>query len=99
MWAEYVKRVAPGKTQTEIASLAGIDQTGVSRWLNGQSVPRVESVITFARSLGRSPIEGLVAAGYLNPDEAGIAPDLQISVRELPTEELLAEIRRRVGDR
>lgn len=99
LWAEYVRRVAPGKTQAEIAALAGIDQTGVSRWLSGQSVPRVESIIRFARSLGRSPIEALVAAGYITPTEAGMSPDLRISLRELPTDELLAEIRRRVSER
>jgi transcriptional regulator with XRE-family HTH domain len=99
LWAEYVRRVAPDKAQTEIAALAGVDQTGVSRWLSGQSVPRVESVIRFARSLGRAPIEGLVAAGYITPEEAGAKPDLEISIRDLPTEALLAEIRRRVGER
>jgi transcriptional regulator with XRE-family HTH domain len=99
MWAEYVKRVAPGRNQAEIAELAGVDQTGVSRWLSGRTAPRVESVIRFARSLGRSPVEALVAAGYITPEEAGMAPDLQISSRDLATEELLAEVRRRVRDR
>lgn len=99
MWAEYVQRVAPGKNQSEIAELAGVDQTGVSRWLSGRTVPRVESVIRFARSLGRSPVEAMVAAGYITPAEAGIEPSLQISIRDLPTEGLLAEIRRRVADR
>lgn len=98
MWAEYVKRVAPGKTQSELAALAGVDQTGISRWLSGQSVPRVESIIRFARRLGRPPLEALIAAGYITPAEAGISPDIRISIRELPTDELLAEIRRRVND-
>ena len=99
LWAEYVQRLTPGKTQAEIAALAGIAQTGVSRWLSGQSAPRVDSVIRLARNLGRSPIEALVAAGYLTAEEAGIRPDLHISIREFATDELLAEIRRRVSDR
>lgn len=99
LWGEYIKRVTPGKTQVEIAYLAGVDQTGVSRWLSGTSVPRAESVIRFARTLGRPPVEALIAAGYITPEEAGISPELQISIRELPTDELLAEIRRRVDDR
>jgi len=98
-WAEYVKRVAPGAIQAEIAELAGIDQTGVSRWLAGRTVPRVESVIRFARNLQRSPIEALVAAGYLTVAEAGLDPMLEVSVRDIPTDELLAEIRRRVAQR
>ncbi len=96
-WAEYVKRVTPGMTQTEVAELAGIDQTGVSRWLAGRSVPRIETVIRFARHLGRSPIEAMVAAGYITAAEAGLDPMLEVSVRDLPTDELLAEIRRRVA--
>lgn len=99
LWAEYVQRLAPGKRQAEIAALAGIAQTGVSRWLSGHSAPRVDSVIRLARNLGRSPIEALVAAGYLTAEEAGISPALYISIREFATDELLAEIRRRVADR
>lgn len=99
MWGEYVKRVAPGMTQSGIAGIARVDQTVVSRWLSGRSIPRVESVIQFARSAGRSPIEAMVAAGYITSEEAGMTPGLQISIRELATDELLAEIRRRVTDR
>jgi transcriptional regulator with XRE-family HTH domain len=83
-------------TQVEIAATAGIDQTGVSRWLSGRSVPRIESVIRFARNLDRSPIEALVAAGYLTAEEAGVDPELEVSVRDLATDDLLAELRRRV---
>jgi transcriptional regulator with XRE-family HTH domain len=97
-WAEYVRRVTPGMTQAEIADVAGVDQAGVSRWLGGRSVPRIETAIRFARNLGRSPVEVLVAAGYLTAAEAGINPNLQISVRGLDTDVLLAEIRRRVEE-
>lgn len=99
LWAEYVKRVTPGMTQADIAAAADIDQTGVSRWLNGRTVPRMESVTRFARALGRSPVEALAAAGYITLEEAGLKPDLVISIRELATDDLVAEIRRRILDR
>jgi transcriptional regulator with XRE-family HTH domain len=99
LWAEYVRRVTPGMTQAEVAGVAGIDQTGVSRWLAGSSIPRVETAIRFARNLGRSPVEALVASGYITAAEAGVSPQLQISVRDLATDELLTEVRRRVSDR
>lgn len=98
-WAEYVKRITPSMTQSDIAAKAGVNQTVVSRWLSGRSAPRVESLIRLTRALGRSPVEALVAAGYITADEAGLRPNLQISVREIPTDDLLNEIRRRVSSR
>lgn len=98
-WAEYVQRVTPGLTQTQIAALAGVDQTGVSRWLNGSSVPRAEAVIRFARSLQRSPVEALMAAGHLSPAEVGLKPDLKPSTRGLSNDQLIAEVRRRIAER
>ena len=98
-WAEYVQRVTPGMTQTQIAALAGVDQTGVSRWLHGSNVPRAEAVIKFARALQRSPIEALMAAGHLSPAEVGLKADLKPSTRGLSNDQLIAEIRRRIAER
>jgi transcriptional regulator with XRE-family HTH domain len=86
-------------TQTQIAALAGVDQTGVSRWLHGSNVPRAESVIKLARALRRSPIEALLAAGHLSIEEVGLKPDLKPSTRELSNDQVIAEIRRRITER
>ena len=81
----------------QIAALAGVDQTGVSRWLNGTNVPRAEAVIKLARALQRSPVEALVAAGHITLTEVGLKPDLKSAIRELSDDQLIAEIRRRIS--
>ena len=70
-WGDYVRRVSGNATQVQIAETLGMDQTSVSRWLTGRIVPRAETVITVARTYSRSPVEALIAAGYLTTDEAG----------------------------
>lgn len=70
-WSEYVRRVAGSFTQMQIAEKTGLAQSSVGAWLRGQpGIPRAESVITFARTFRQSPIEALVAAGYLSVEEA-----------------------------
>lgn len=95
-WAEYVRRVTRSMSQTEIANRSGVAQTAISRWLRGDTgAPRAESVVAFARAIGKPPLEALIAAGYLEPREAGDTASVQSSIREFTTDELLNELRRR----
>lgn len=95
-WAEYVRRVTRSMSQTEIAEKSGVAQTAVGRWLRGDTgAPRAESVVAFARAVGKPPIEALIAAGYLEPDEACGIASVQSSIRDFTTDELLNEVRRR----
>ena len=64
-WAAYMRRVTAGATQVQIAEQTGIEQTSISRWLLGKNRPRAELVIQFARAYNHSPVEALIAAGYL----------------------------------
>ena len=93
-WPQYVRKVAGLRKQEEIAELTGLSQATVSAWLRGApGLPRAETVIAFARGFSRSPVEALVAAGYLQSDEASVkarTPLLEYSDREL-----LDELRRR----
>jgi transcriptional regulator with XRE-family HTH domain len=68
-WTAYVRRVTEGLPRRDIAAAAGIHVSGVSRWLSGESQPSAEKVISFARGLHQSPIQALVAAGYLEPTD------------------------------
>lgn len=95
-WAEYVRRVTRSMTQTQIAEKTGVAQTAIGRWLRGETgAPRAESVVAFARAVGKPPVEALIAAGYLHPDEVAATASVQSSVREFTTDELLNEVRRR----
>lgn len=93
-WSEYVRRVSAGHTQIQIAAKTGLAQTNVGRWLRGEpGVPRAESVIAFARAFHESPVEALVAAGYLTAEEAGRTE--RTPLNRYSRDELFDELRNR----
>lgn len=92
-WSEYVKRVAAGMTQVQIAERTNLAQSAISRWLRGDTeTPRAEYVVDFARSFSRNPIEALIAAGYVTADEAGARLDIKTPLREYSNYELAQEL-------
>jgi transcriptional regulator with XRE-family HTH domain len=97
-WWRYVVTVTGNATQKDIASATGIDQSSISRWQRGTNTPRAEAVVAFARAYGRSPVEALVAAGYLSPTELGVVEMTTLTgdLSRASIDSLLSEIRRRV---
>lgn len=51
-----------GKSQSELASLGGVDPANVSRWINGQSRPDREAIGRFALALPHSEGTALMIA-------------------------------------
>jgi transcriptional regulator with XRE-family HTH domain len=97
-WWQYVATVTGNTAQKDIAAATGIDQSSISRWQRGTNTPRAEAVVTLARTYGRSPVEALVAAGYLSSSEVGVV-ELTTLTGDLTTvsiDSLLSELRRRV---
>lgn len=74
-WATYVRRTAGTNSQALIVSATGINQATVSRWLRGESKPRPETAVVFARAYKADPVEALIAAGVLKPSDAPGATD------------------------
>jgi len=95
-WPEYLRRITAGQTQIQIAEQTGIGRLSVCHWLHGKTRPKPETAIVVARVYGRSPIEALLAAGYLNPAEVRLPIETRCSPRDLPAEEVAAEVRRRL---
>jgi transcriptional regulator with XRE-family HTH domain len=97
-WWRYVVTVAGNAAQKDIAAATGIDQSSISRWQRAANTPRAEAVVTFARAYGRSPVEALVAAGYLSSDELGVVEltTLTGDLTGISIDSLLSELRRRV---
>jgi transcriptional regulator with XRE-family HTH domain len=97
-WWRYVITVAGNAAQKDIAAATGIDQSSISRWQRAANTPRAEAVVTFARAYGRSPVEALVAAGYLSSDELGVVEltTLTGDLTGISIDSLLSELRRRV---
>ena len=97
-WWQYVGAVTGNAAQKDVAGATGIDQSSISRWQRGTNTPRAEAVVALARAYGRSPVEALVAAGYLSGDELGVAEltTLTGDLRGASVDCLLSELRRRV---
>lgn len=97
-WWRYVVTVTGDVSQKEIANATGIDQSSISRWQRGTSTPRAEAVVALARAYGRSPVEALVAAGYLSSSEVGVVEltTLTGDLTGVSVDSLLNELRRRV---
>ena len=98
-WTEYVQRVTAGVARKDVAQAAGIDASGISRWINSEQRPRAENVVAFARGLRQPPIEALIAAGYLEPHEASGVIEIMRSREELSDTELLIELGQRLAER
>lgn len=97
-WWHYVLTVTAGAAQKDIAETTGIDQSSISRWQRGTTTPRAEAVVALARAYGHSPVEALVAAGYLERDELGVVEltTLTGDLSRVSVDSLLSELRRRV---
>ena len=97
-WWRYVVTVTGHAAQKDIAAATGIDQSSISRWQRGANTPRAEAVVAFARVYGRSPVEALVAAGYLSSSELGVVEMTTLTgdLSGASIDSLLSEIRRRV---
>lgn len=96
-WSAYVGRVANGLTQVQIAQKTGLAQTNVGRWLRGEpGAPKAESVIAFAKAFGQSPVEALMAAGYL--DAADVSLPAPRPLATYSERDLLDELRSRHAD-
>ncbi|GAB2507367.1 hypothetical protein [Nocardia heshunensis] len=92
---EWKQAVSHGDSDRAIAVRMGTNQMRVSRHLSGET-PVAETVIAFSRTYGVSPVEGLIAAGFLNRDDVHRA-SLVEALREATGAELAAEVTRRLA--
>lgn len=95
-WPEYLRRITAGQTQEQIAHKLGIGRLSVCNWLHGKTRPKAESAIAVAHAYQRSPIEALLAASYLHPDQLHQNIDIRTSPRDLSAEDIATEVHRRL---
>ena len=97
-WWRYVVTLTGNAAQKDVAAATGIDQSSISRWQRGTTTPRAEAAVALARAYGRSPVEALVAAGYLSSTELGVVEltTLTGDLTRVSIDSLLSELRRRV---
>lgn len=95
-WPEYLRRLVGDQSQSLVASRVGVGRLSVCNWLRGKTRPKAETAILVARTYGRSPIEALLAAGYLNHDELDGPTEIRSSPKHLSNADLAAEVHRRL---
>lgn len=100
-WATYVKRIAPGRLQKDIAAAAGVDSSTVSRWLDKHERPKADAVVRFARAEGQDAVQALIAANYLEPEDIEGARVIEVmsSPKQISDDALLEEVRVRLAER
>lgn len=93
---DYLADISSGASQRDIAHIAGVEQSTVSRWKRG-SMPSPESVVRLATHYGQPIPEALHHAGLITEDTAK-RMRLRQSPRlsDLPHDVLLRELSRRL---
>lgn len=96
-WSSYVRRVTGSLTHKQIAAQTGISEPTIGRWLRGDNpIPGIELIVEFTRGFSESPVEALVAAGYITAAEAGIPiPPTRTPLTDYTLGELIGELSRR----
>lgn len=69
-----------------------LDDGLLSRWLSGDAIPQMDNIRIVCRALGVPAVEGMIAAGRLEPDDVGVTfirqrtRAVDMSARELSEE-------------
>lgn len=95
-WPAYV--AALGST-AEVAQAASVNFSTSARWRSGANPPSPGKVIDLARAMHQSPVDALVAAGYLTQEDvnkAGEAVPRPYALRDFTDLELAREAVRRI---
>lgn len=99
-WPEYLSAITDGAPGARIAEKTGIPESTISRWFSGKAEPRPKQVVAVARAYGQSPLQALIAAGYLDADELDIpaAEPRRLQIRHFTDLEMAEETLRRIRE-
>lgn len=96
-WKQWFDSIAPADwTERSVARDTGNDNKSVGRWMD-LAQPRAEFILQLAHAYNADPLEGLIAAGYLEPrdvEESAVERALRIATDI----QLAQEMYRRVAD-
>lgn len=98
-WWRWLTDQLGTTVQVDIARLTQVEQSATSRWKSGHNRPRPEVVIAVCRTIGRPPVEGLIAAGYLQAGESAQVVQLMPDLDAIPDAELIGQLARRLEER
>lgn len=89
-----------GVNNAYFATVVGVSEATVGRWLRGQVRPSADQVISLCRIQGVSALSGLLAAGYLLASDIENAPLFPriLDISEYSDLEIAKELVRRIED-
>lgn len=98
-WSSYIDATAGGALNNAIADRIGVDPATIGRWRTGAVDPKPRQVVAYARAFGLSPIQALIAAGYITHEEVDLptGPPRAYSLDDFTTLELAEELTERVA--
>lgn len=97
-WSEYVAGLVGDDTQEQAAKKFGASAPTVSRWLSGQK-PSAATAVAAARAYGDSPLNALVAVGFITAEEARQRPVAQPSLDGITDDALIELVAKRIKER
>lgn len=99
-FADYFRVIAGRDNGRTIAQKTGLGEASISRWMQGKTDPHPRQVVAIARAYGHSPLDALIAAGYLNEEEVQVARQQPrpFAIRDFSDLELAQEMVRRVEE-
>lgn len=80
-WSTYFNEITENAPGSSVAERLQVSGSKVSDWRRGERPPSPREAAHIARAYGRCPIEGLVAAGYLEATD--IADQVSVVVHTL----------------
>lgn len=97
-WSTYFNEITEYATGSSIAQRLGVSDSKVSYWRRGERPPSPREAADIARAFGRNPLEGLVAAGYL--EAADVSDNVSVvahTLADYSDVELAQELLRRAN--
>lgn len=94
----YLANVSGGEQRQTMAKIIGVSPSTVTRWDPTRAdyyPPKFDHVITLARHYQRPPIEALIAAGLITPEDAR-GQVVERPLASIPHAELLRELGQRL---
>jgi transcriptional regulator with XRE-family HTH domain len=97
-WPSYLSAITDGAAGARIAERTGIPESTISRWFSEKAEPRPKQVVIVARAYGANPVDGLIAAGYLDENELEVPQTRRLQLRDFTDIELAEETLRRIRE-
>lgn len=99
-WAGWLQRALDQRDwkPSELTKRSGgaISSSQLTRWLAGDYLPKLDAIRAVCAVLGVPPVEGMIAAGHLVPEDVGATITGSWQIHEVSNPELLGELARRL---